>query len=114
MVRLNNRMQAIYIASPYAVGDQCMNVRRSLMAADDLLARGFFPYIPLLNHFWDFVTPHTPDQWLRLDTFWQDRCDATLRLPGLSKGADAECEHALSSGQHVYYQMDRIGHESTV
>lgn len=110
---IEKKPKYIYIASPYTQGDQAVNVRRALMSADELLRRGYIPYVPLLTHFWQLISPKTYEEWLRLDKAWLEKCDAVLRLPGESKGADEECEYALDIGLHVYYSIDRIGHGST-
>ena len=36
------------------------------------------------------------------------RCDAILRIPGLSAGADEHCELAKKSGLRVFYSLEQI------
>jgi hypothetical protein len=110
---IEKKPKYIYIASAYTKGDQAVNVRRSLMAANELLRRGYIPHVPPLYHFWQLISPKTYEEWLMLDRAWLDKCDAVLRLEGESKWADEECEYALNRGLHVYYSIDRIGHGST-
>jgi hypothetical protein len=85
----------VYIASPYTKGDPAVNVRNSLNAADQLCEAGFIPFAPLLFHLWHLVTPKPYSFWTRMGLGWVDRCDAVVRLPGESKGADKEVERAL-------------------
>ncbi|MEQ9298962.1 MAG: DUF4406 domain-containing protein [Cyclobacteriaceae bacterium] len=37
-----------------------------------------------------------------------DKCDAILRIPGQSKGADMDMEVAKSKGIKIYYHLDEI------
>ncbi len=37
-----------------------------------------------------------------------DKCDAILRIPGKSKGADMDVKVAKSKGLKVYYHLDEI------
>jgi hypothetical protein len=44
------------------------------------------------------VCPHDEDFWYKYDLIMLDKCDAILRLPGESKGADREMLHANNWG----------------
>lgn len=98
-------MKTVYIASPYTLGDVAVNVRNSIIAADQLALMGFVPCVPLMSHFWHMLIPHDYEFWTKLDMEWVRRCDCVLRLPGKSKGADAEVKLAESIGMKVYYSM---------
>lgn len=87
-------MKFIYIASAYTKGDAALNVRANLLAANAIAAKGFVPFAPLLYHFWHLITPQPYEFWTKLDFAWIDRCDALIRLPGESSGADAEVLYA--------------------
>ena len=95
-------MKHIFIAGPYA-GDQAINVRNALKVADRLLERGYVPYVPHLTHFWDFASPHSRSEWIALHANWLRRCDALLRLPGSSVGADEEIDLAVTLDIPVFY-----------
>ena len=101
-------MTLIYLASPYSVGDQILNVRRSLEIADRLLNMGYTPYCPLLNHFWHFFSPKSIETWHEIDKVILKKCDAVLRLDGISKGADAEVLLAETLGIPVYYSLGEL------
>jgi hypothetical protein len=101
-------MITIYIASPYTLGDVAINVRESLLAADKLVELGYAPYPPLYSHFWHFLSPKPYETWVELDNAWVLRCDALLRLPGESKGADAEVALAQEHGIPVYYSIEEL------
>lgn len=98
----------VYIASPYTVGNPLENVRRSLSVAHDLRKLGFVPFAPLLSHYANEMYPETYDTWLREDFAWLRCCDAVLRLPGESKGADLEETHAKRAGIPVFKDMNDL------
>ncbi len=101
----------IYIASPYTIGNKLENTKASLMVAAQLLLMGHVPFAPLLTHFWDEITPRSYEEWLELDFKWILRCDAVLRLPGESNGADAEVEFAQDNGIGVYFGIQDLINE---
>ena len=102
-------MRKIYIASPYSSGDAVLNVRESLRVADILVSIGANPFAPLLSHFWHFYSPKDYETWLRLDLDWVQSCDALLRLPGESEGADREVAEARRLGIPVFSRLDELG-----
>ena len=99
----------VYVASPYSIGDQILNVRRQIEAGDRLLEMGHTPFLPCLTHFRHYVSPKSYETWLEIDRRWIDCCDALLRLAGESKGADSEVEYARKLGIPVYYSFAEIG-----
>jgi hypothetical protein len=98
----------IYIASQYTIGDKESNVKKSLEVADQILALGFVPYAPLLSHYWEQSSPKDYTVWLDLDFEWIISCDALLRVPGESKGADMEVEFAKANGIPVYFSVQEL------
>jgi nucleoside 2-deoxyribosyltransferase len=92
----------IYIASPYTIGDVAVNVRNQIEAADQLIEHGFAPFAPLYSHFQHMIYPRPYEQWMELDLIWLPACDAVLRLPGESKGADVEVKKAEELGIPVF------------
>lgn len=101
-------MKRVYIAGPYTKGDVAVNVRNAILAASDLADRGFAPYVPHLTHFWHIVSPRPYEEWLRLDLEFLPICDAVLRLPGKSSGADAEVDEALRLSIPVYNSISAL------
>lgn len=83
-------MKKVYIAGPYTLGDTALNVRRAILAADEVWAAGFLPYVPHLDHLWHLVSPKPISTWYAMDIGWLRVCDAVLRLQGESEGADIE------------------------
>ena len=107
-------MIKVYIASPYTKGDPVLNVRRSLEAADELMLLGFVPFAPLLSHFWHFYSPKDYLVWTAYDLEWVPVCDALLRLPGESTGADREVEEAREHGVPVFFDVETLASEMEV
>jgi hypothetical protein len=101
-------MTRIYIASPYRIGDPVANVHRQIWAANKLMNAGFAVYVPLLSHFQHMMCPRPERDWLLHDLEWLRCCDAVLRLPGESKGADRECRQARKWGIPVWGDMDML------
>jgi len=100
----------VYVAGPiHGSGELMANIRAAVLAADDLLARGYTPFVPHLNCFWDLLCPAKDDhQWLAWDKAWLLCCDALLRLPGVSPGADKEIVWAKEAGIPVFFSVDDL------
>ncbi len=98
-------MQYIYIAGPYSRGDQVLNVRAAVLAADRLMASGYTPFVPHLSMLWHQIAPKEYEEWVEYDNQWLRKCDAVLRLPGASQGADAESMLAQSLGIPVFHTI---------
>jgi hypothetical protein len=93
-------MVKIYIGSPYTIGDKEENVRLQIDAAEELLIRGYAPYVPLLTHFQEIIYK-SGRNWLPLDFEYLGICDVFIRLKPIkdgaeipSKGADEEEQFA--------------------
>ena len=92
----------VYIAGPYTTGDVVINVRNAIAAGQRVVDAGHTPFVPHLYHFWHHQIPGDYGQWMRLDLEWLESCDALLRLPGESSGADREVAHAVGRGIRVF------------
>lgn len=101
-------MKKIYIASSYSIGNPEANVRRQIDAGEELINAGFIPYLPLLSHYQHIIHPHSYETWVRLDNSWVKSCNALLRLPGESKGADEEVALAIELGIPVYHSIENL------
>ena len=104
-------MKYIYIAGPYTNGDPVLNVRKAIEAGEQLIELGYTPFIPHLSHLWHLINPHEYDYWIKYDREWLERCDALLRLPGYSDGADDEESYAISLGKPVFYVIPLLPRE---
>lgn len=101
----------VYVAGPYTKGDPLDNTLTAIDAADKLLRLGYVPFIPHLSHFWDERHPHEYQTWIDWCLEWVKCCDAILRLPGESKGADIETELAFGIDIPVFHSIEEL-HEA--
>lgn len=92
----------IYVASPYTNGQVGENVRNNVDAGNVLAEMGFIPFIPLLSHYWHMMFEHDHEFWMKQDLAWLEKCDAILRLPGESRGADREVKFAHEHGIKIF------------
>jgi hypothetical protein len=99
---------AVYIASPYAIGDHLENTLKQFATADILIGLGYLPYPPLWTHYWDEVSPRSHEEWLEFDKEWILRCDCLLRLSGKSAGADEEVEFAKENDIPVFWTITEL------
>lgn len=107
----------VYVAGPISKGDLAENVRRAHDAGLRLLKAGLSPIVPHGSCFWGNRTAApaslanaivwrpevlpvgtTHEDWYGADLAIVRRCDAVLRLPGESAGADMECREAMAHG----------------
>lgn len=98
----------VYIASPYTLGNVAVNVKTQMDTANVLMDLGFAPFVPLYSHFQHMAHPRPYADWLELDLEWLPTCDALLRLPGESKGADTEVALARELGIPVYTSIESL------
>ena len=98
----------IYVAGPYTKGDPVVNVATAIDAGDELANMGHYPYIPHLSMFWHYRHSHEYNFWLDQDKAWLTCCNALLRLPGESSGADKEVALAQELGIPVYYSVEEV------
>jgi nucleoside 2-deoxyribosyltransferase len=96
----------IYLAGPMTKPDLITNARLAIEAGDRLINAGFVPYLPQTGLLWELHRPRSYESWMRLDFAWVERCDALVRLPGESPGADREVEHARRIGKPVWEWQD--------
>lgn len=98
----------VYIAGPYTRPDPCINTHSAIMVAERVWAAGMIPFVPHLTHFWHTVKPHPYQDWLSYDMEWLRVCDAVLRIPGESSGADEEVAEAVRLGIPVFYTFEEL------
>ena len=98
----------LYLAGPYSQGDTALNVRTIIQAAETATSMGWIPFVPHLIHLWHLISPHTIDFWYAYDIEWLSACQALLRLPGASQGADMEVEAAIRDGLPVFEGVDNL------
>lgn len=92
----------VYVAGPYTSGGEAANVRIALDMGDRILALGGVPFVPHLFHLWDLNAPKPYEAWMEICLAWVTKCDALVRLPGESAGADREVARARELGLPVF------------
>lgn len=106
---MSSRATRVYVAGPITgSGNLLLNVRSALVVASKLLKLGYAPYVPHLNCFWEIVCEESYETWLALDKEFLITCDAMLRLPGHSPGADREEAWARERGIPVYRSVEAL------
>ena len=93
----------IYVSGPYTKPDPVENTHKAIQVGNRLRDAGHFPFIPHLTLLWHSVTPKPYDFWMEYDFEWVKACDAVLRMPGESSGADREVALAEQLGIPVFY-----------
>lgn len=100
----------VYIACPITAGNRNHNYSQSIEAERELMLAGFAPQNPahsmVLPFAWQPDFPHS--MWLECCYPLIAKCDAVLRLPGYSVGADAEVKFATENGVPVFYDIETL------
>ena len=110
----------IYVASPYGRRIKARhkqrekNVQDSIEAGRELILKGHTPFLPLLYHYVhkDWHKTLSEDRWHWLCVAWLAHCQAILRLPGKSWGADNEVEVGKAMGLKIFYDISEVPNES--
>lgn len=97
----------IYIAGPYS-SNPVLNTREAIDMWNWLWNNGFAPFCPHLTMFIDMIHNRPYEEWLDYDNQWVPVCDALLRIPGPSSGADKEVELAESLGKPVFFNVEEL------
>ena len=117
----------VYISTPISKGILVENIRQADAAMAQLMRWGFAPFNPALSCYaggadtdsigtlayahWngcgEFSGFNHAD-WLDMDFAWVEVSDAVLRLPGESRGADAECKHAAKCYVPVFHTIEAL------
>lgn len=69
---------------------------------------GFVPFCPHWSHFQHTFSPLPYVDWIEYDLHWLRTCDALLRLPGESAGADGEVAEAKRLGIPVFFSIPSL------
>lgn len=109
MVHPHYKRMMVYIASPYSFPDPVENSHIAIQAAERLEATGVItPVVPHLSLLWHLVAPHDVDFWYSYDLALLWVCDAILRLPGKSTGADNEVAFAEEHAIRIFDKEHRV------
>lgn len=101
-------MKKIFISGPYTKGDVAVNVKNAMDLANQLIELNFAPFCPHLTHFLHMNHPQTYSKWLEIDSQFLLVCDAVLRMPGESNGADLEVKLAISMDIPVFFSINEL------
>lgn len=101
-------MKKIFVSGPYTKGDVAINVKNAIDVSNKLIDIGFAPFCPHLTHFLHMHKPQAYEKWLEIDAVFLKTCDAVLRIPGESNGADLEVKLALELSIPVFYKIDDL------
>jgi hypothetical protein len=98
----------VYLAGPYGL-DPVGHTRAAITDAMVLWHGGQIAVvIPHLTLLADLVTPMPAEAWYRFDHDLLAHCDALLRWPGKSAGADGEVALANQWGIPVFYSPGEL------
>ncbi len=103
----------VYIAGPLTNGGQVPgkeNVELAIEMGELVLRHGHEPFIPHLYYYWHQLFPHHHNTWMELDLKWLRVCDALIRLPGDSPGADKEVALAEELHIPVFFSLEEFLH----
>lgn len=100
------RRTRIFLSGPYTAPSPGENTRRMMEVGNRLIDLGYAPFVPLLSYFLDLMQERGYEEWMEVDLAFVPTCDAMLRLPGHSPGADREVAAATAAGLPVYFDLD--------
>lgn len=108
--------KTLYIAAPYTHPDPVVNANAAIRVATFIYENTeYLPVVPHVSLLWHMVTPRPPQFWYDLTLEQMLTCDAILRLPGHSTGADNEMRDAKERGielvrlePHILRTIDTI------
>lgn len=99
----------VYVAGPISKGPYWVNVRNGVDTGHKLMELGFVPFVPMMDFLMVFAYPDIPyETLLEYDFQVITRCDALLRIPGESPGADREVAFANSNGIPVFVTLEDL------
>ena len=76
--------------------------------ANELIVAGFAPFCPHLTHFLHMNNWQPYEKWLEIDLAFLAHCEAAIRIPGESAGADNEIKRANELGIPVFHSVDDL------
>src|SRR5688572_11487209 len=107
----------VYVSGPYGAPthkEREANTRAAMEAGLRLFAKGYYPVVPHLSHFFDTYAKERGveihyEEWMTLDFGLIEACHLFLQLAP-SPGADRELEYALARDLPCYFSVDEILH----
>lgn len=103
------RRPLVYVAAPYTRPDPVENTHLLIAEVNQIAEEGIVtPIAPHLTLLWHLVRPQPLEFWYAYDLAIVARCDAVLRLPGDSTGADEEVRFADERGIPVFFDRSAL------
>lgn len=103
------RKPFVYLAGPYSKPDPAVNTRVAILAGQRLRDElDIVTIVPHVTHFEQMLAPKPYDYWLAIDIDILAGCDALLRMPGGSSGADAEVEFCFANKIPVFFSEHKL------
>lgn len=101
---MSSRKPVVYIAGPYSKPDPCVNTHVAMTWWDKLYSSGIVaPICPHWSHLQHTHSPREYQEWIDYDLQLLHVCDALLRIPGESSGADGEVTRMTELGKPVFH-----------
>lgn len=98
----DSRRKLLYVAAPYTRPEPVSNAHAVCRVAMEIYERTeWCPFVPHLSMLWQAVSPRPESHWYEYDLHVMRRCNAIVRLPGYSVGADVEVEEAVKAGMLI-------------
>lgn len=98
----------VYVAAPYN-SDPIHNTNRAMHYANQLVSLGFVPIIPHTNSLlWNLHTSRPESFWYGYVMDLMLLCDAVVRFPGDSDGADKEVVEARARDIPVFLSIAEL------
>lgn len=91
-------MKRVYVSGPITKGNRSWNFFQAAEAQRMLLDAGYAVLNPMLSMAHPDGHNISWEMWIASDLAFIEVCDLIVRLPGESKGADLEVQHATDRG----------------
>jgi hypothetical protein len=99
----------VYVAGPYSSGDLEENIDLAVFAAESLVSMGHVPFVPhLMYSAWEERVSRDYEFYMTQCLGILSRCEALLRIPGISPGADREVARALELEIPVFFEVGTL------
>jgi hypothetical protein len=95
--KIPKNLKFVYISCPITTGTLEVNVREACKISDKLMSSGFIPYNPATSVLQNIVAYKDYTVWMNYDFQLISLFKFVLRLPGKSKGGDAEVRYAIKN-----------------
>lgn len=103
-------MKRIYVAGPMGpeFDLRSRRVEQAMGIGLQIVRLGFAVYLPHLWHHADIDGIVPSETWMQCDFRWVESCDAVFRIPGISPGADRECELAREKKIPIFTSLEEL------